>query len=131
MYNIANVGWQLVHYTVYGTPKTDNGLRFTSSIIGCLRPVNCRVDSPPSNICILYIYMHVSNLGLCHFSCHNAMTGRCHLDDCRFWVNVKENRPLSFFRVGHVVQADQSDCLARRGYRIFHKHPPPPWTLSA
>ena len=26
MYNIANVGWQLVHYTVYGTQKTDNGL---------------------------------------------------------------------------------------------------------
>ena len=26
MYNIANVGWQLVHYTVYGTQKSDNGL---------------------------------------------------------------------------------------------------------
>ena len=48
MYNIANVGWQLVHYTVYGTQKSDNGLGFTSSIIAFLRPVNCIVDSPPS-----------------------------------------------------------------------------------
>ena len=34
MYNIANVAWQLVHYTVYGTQKSDNGLgdyRFSSS----------------------------------------------------------------------------------------------------
>ena len=44
MYNIANVGWQLVHYTVY---------EVASSIITFLRPVNCIVDSPPSNICIM------------------------------------------------------------------------------
>ena len=25
VYNIATVGWQLVHYTVYGTKKSDNG----------------------------------------------------------------------------------------------------------
>ena len=56
LYNIANVGWQLVHYTVYGTKKSDNGLLgFASSIIAFLRPVNCIVDSPPSNICILSI----------------------------------------------------------------------------
>ena len=36
MYNIANVGWQLVHYTVYGTKKSDNGLGFASSIIAFL-----------------------------------------------------------------------------------------------
>ena len=53
MYNIANVRWQLVHYTVYGTQKSDNGLGFASSIIAFLRPVNCIVDSLPSNICIL------------------------------------------------------------------------------
>ena len=41
---LANVGWQLVHYTVYGTPK---------SFIAFLRPVNCIVDSPPSNIYII------------------------------------------------------------------------------
>ena len=54
VYNIATVGWQLVHYTVYGTKKSDNaGLGFASSIIAFLRPVNCIVDSPPSNICII------------------------------------------------------------------------------
>ena len=53
MYNIANVGWQLVHYIVYETQKSDNGLGFASSIIAFLRPVNCIVDSPPSNICII------------------------------------------------------------------------------
>ena len=53
MYNIANVGWQLVHYTVYGTQKSDNGLGFALSIIAFLHPVNCIVDSPPSNICII------------------------------------------------------------------------------
>ena len=53
MYNIANVGWQLVHYTVYGTQKSDNGLGFASSIIAFLRPINCILDSPPSNICII------------------------------------------------------------------------------
>ena len=53
VYNIATVGWQLVHYTVYGTKKSDNGLGFASSIIPFLRPVNCKVDSPPSNICIM------------------------------------------------------------------------------
>ena len=51
MYNIANVGWQLVHYTVYRTQKSD----ITESIIAFLRPVNCIVDSPPSNICIIYM----------------------------------------------------------------------------
>ena len=53
IYNIATVGWQLVHYAVYGTKKSDNGLGFASSIIAFLRPVNCIVDSPPSNICIM------------------------------------------------------------------------------
>ena len=53
MYNIANVGWQLVHCTVYGTKKSDNGRGEASSIIAFLRPVNCKVDSPPSNICII------------------------------------------------------------------------------
>ena len=53
VYNIATVGWQLVHYTVYGTKKSDNGLGFASSIIAFLRPVNCIVDSPPFNICII------------------------------------------------------------------------------
>ena len=42
MYNIANE-----------TQKSDNGLGFASTIIAFLRPVNCRVDSPPSNICII------------------------------------------------------------------------------
>ena len=46
MYNIANVGWQLVHYTVYGTKKSNND--------AFLRPVNCMVDSPASNICIVW-----------------------------------------------------------------------------
>ena len=36
VYNIATVGWQLVHYTVYGTKKSDNGLGFASSIIAKL-----------------------------------------------------------------------------------------------
>ena len=62
MYNIANVVWQLVHYTVYGTPKSDNGLGFASSIIVILRPVNCIVDSPPSNICIIVIGLDVLSL---------------------------------------------------------------------
>ena len=31
MYNTANVVWQLVHYTVYGTPKSDNGLGFAGA----------------------------------------------------------------------------------------------------
>ena len=53
VYNIATVGWQLVHYTVYGTKKSDNGRGEAESIIAFLRPVNCIVDSPPSNICIL------------------------------------------------------------------------------
>ena len=64
MYNIANVGWQLVHYTVYGTQKSDNGLSFASSIIAFLHPVNCIVDSPPSNICIL-----LNNLNLLLYLC--------------------------------------------------------------
>ena len=55
VYNIATVGWQLVHYTVYGTKKSDNGRGFASSIIAFLRPVNCIVDSPPSNICIIMV----------------------------------------------------------------------------
>ena len=48
VYNIATVGWQLVHYTVYRTKKSDNGLGFASSIIAFL------VDSLPSNICIVF-----------------------------------------------------------------------------
>ena len=82
VYNIATVGWQLVHYTVYGTKKSDNGLGFASSIIAFLRPVNCIVDSPPSNICIMlrcfpplnghhgrhiiYIYIYVNRRTLPH-----------------------------------------------------------------
>ena len=54
VYNIATVGWQLVHYTVYGTKKSDNGRGEAESIIAFLRPVNCIVDSPPSNICIIF-----------------------------------------------------------------------------
>ena len=54
MYNIANVGWQLVHYTVYGTQKSDNGRSEVESIIAFLRPVNCIVDELPSNICIMF-----------------------------------------------------------------------------
>ena len=52
MYNIANVGWQLVHYTVYGTKKSNND--------AFLRPVNCIVDSPASNICIVWRAQHTS-----------------------------------------------------------------------
>ena len=47
MYNIANVGWQLA-----------------SSIIASLRPVNCIVDSPPSNICIMYSIVYCSMSGI-------------------------------------------------------------------
>ena len=35
--------------------KSDNGLGFASSIIAFLCPVNCIVDSPPSNICIVML----------------------------------------------------------------------------
>ena len=58
VYNIATVGWQLIHYTVYGTKKSDNGLGFASSIIAFLRPVNCIMDLPPSNICIIMTRYH-------------------------------------------------------------------------
>ena len=61
MYNIANVVWQLVHYTVYGTPKSDNGRGEAESIMAILRPVNCIVDSPPSNICIIFCYLRKTN----------------------------------------------------------------------
>ena len=67
MYNIASVGRQLVHYTVYGTQKSDNGLGFASSIIAFLRPVNCIVDSPPSNICIILDFCTIVNVDLIRY----------------------------------------------------------------
>ena len=47
----TNIGWWRVHYTVYGTKKSDNGRGEAESIIAFLRPVNCIVDELPSNIC--------------------------------------------------------------------------------
>ena len=38
VHNIATVGWQLVHYTVYGTKKSDNGRGEASSIIAYFVP---------------------------------------------------------------------------------------------
>ena len=60
LYNIANVGWQLVHYTVYGTRKSDNGLGL--------------VDSPPSNICIIYAPSTCQSYSLV---CHHSLYGMC------------------------------------------------------
>ena len=44
---------KLVHYTVYGTKKSDNGRGEAESIIAFLTPVNCIVDELPSNICYI------------------------------------------------------------------------------
>ena len=61
MYNIGNVGWWRVHYTVYGTKKSDNGRGEAESIIAFLSPVKCIVDSPPSNICVIYGIYFLTN----------------------------------------------------------------------
>ena len=49
----TNIGWRQVHYTVYGTKKSDNGRGEAESIIAFLRPVNCRVEELPSNNCYI------------------------------------------------------------------------------
>ena len=52
----TNIGWWRVHYTVYGTKKSDNGEGEAKSIITFRSPVNCIVDELPSNI---YYIIHV------------------------------------------------------------------------
>ena len=49
----TNIGWWRVHYTVYGTKKSDNGRGEAEAIIAFLSPVNCIVDELPSNICYI------------------------------------------------------------------------------
>ncbi len=54
VYNIANVGWELVQYTIYEMQKSEIGLGFVSYNISFRHPVNCIMDSLPSNFCLIY-----------------------------------------------------------------------------
>ena len=66
MYNIGNVGWQLVHYTIYGT-KSNTGLGFALTLIAFHSPLYRIVDSPPSNIGIIYaFYLRVLFTGVAY-----------------------------------------------------------------
>ena len=102
----TNIGWRRVHYTVYGTKKSDNGRGEMSSETVLLNPPFLYEETfkypyrwlvcLPGVFAIL-IVQDWQQLLLCiglkpwtvRF-CHNS-TWRC-----RFWVSVKASRPISF-----------------------------------